>query len=170
MQLDLAGVPARLERPMVAQYLVYDGEHVAGALAVVGGRVPGQRATPATSDHVHAVHAVLALPASEQIRWFFFSFFFLEGMGCCGGLMWGVPWAGVVLAFLLFARCDLNSLVAFDLAIFMIVIFLELAIQLNSCRLWQGINFRLKNDLFRDFTWKILISEYLENFNLLPHC
>lgn len=60
VQLDLARVPARLERPMMAEYLVYDGQHVGRALAVVGGGVAGQGAAAAAAHHVHAV-AVLAL-------------------------------------------------------------------------------------------------------------
>ena len=43
VEFDLLGVPLGLQLPVVGQYLVYDGENVAGSLLVVGGRVRGLR-------------------------------------------------------------------------------------------------------------------------------
>lgn len=45
MQLDLAGVPPRLECPMMAKYLVYDREHVRRPLAVVRGWISAESAS-----------------------------------------------------------------------------------------------------------------------------
>ncbi len=41
MQLDLLGVPLRLQRSVMSQDFVNHGQHVAGTLGVVSGRVFG---------------------------------------------------------------------------------------------------------------------------------
>lgn len=65
MQLDFLRMPLLLERPMVVQNLVYDGENMASTLAIIRSRV----ATWPALVVITTIACVITLNTQNQIKY-----------------------------------------------------------------------------------------------------